>query len=230
MTAQATTNNKIAPIRTLTQMEATTLMDVLNIEASPGQQRKRRIRNRSLIGLMLESGLRVWEATHLLQSDLWFADAVVTNLIVRPEIAKGGRSRTVPVSHTLHALILRMYHNIWKVDPPLFPAFAFYAATPAIPLSCRSIQRTLSVASTRCLGRIVTPHMLRHTFATKTLAVSNLRVVQTLLGHASIQTTERYTHPNNYDLTKAIEAASPRIGCSSHEHTTRTEAHNSSHP
>ncbi|GAH73030.1 unnamed protein product [marine sediment metagenome] len=55
------------------------------------------------------------------------------------------------------------------------------------------------------LGRPVHPHILRHTFASRLMRTTNARIVQELLGHQHLSTTQIYTHPNQDDLKKAIE-------------------------
>ncbi|GAH96402.1 unnamed protein product, partial [marine sediment metagenome] len=54
--------------------------------------------------------------------------------------------------------------------------------------------------------REIHPHILRHTFATRLMSKTSMRVVQELLGHKNLSSTQIYTHPNNADLQEAIDS------------------------
>jgi len=73
-------------------------------------------------------------------------------------------------------------------------------------ITTRQIENIVLAASMKSLGRPLNPHMLRHTFASKLLRVTNIRTVQILLGHSCITSTQIYTHPNEDDKKKAIDA------------------------
>jgi len=73
------------------------------------------------------------------------------------------------------------------------------------PLTTRQVERIIRTAALKSIGRPVHPHVLRHTFASKLMSVCNERIVQELLGHQSITSTQIYTHPNEDDKKKAIQ-------------------------
>jgi site-specific recombinase XerC len=81
-------------------------------------------------------------------------------------------------------------------------------AGAAAPISLRTVQRQIAIIG-RDLGLThLSPHVLRHTFATRLLHITHdLRIVQEALGHARITTTQIYTHPNHEDLANAMNAA-----------------------
>jgi len=87
-----------------------------------------------------------------------------------------------------------------SVDHP-----AFYSVQPGQPLSERHVQRIISSASVKAFGRSINPHVLRHTFGTRLMRVTDMRTVQELLGHKSLASTQIYTHPNEQDKHKAIQ-------------------------
>jgi site-specific recombinase XerD len=156
---------------------------------------------------MLETGLRVAELTHLEVGDLWYGDEPVENLVVRPAIAKRNEERTIPVSGKLNTAIRNIQAKHWALDGCNYTAYAFYMNSPKEKLTTRSVERIIKNAAALGFRKIVTPHTLRHTFATRILAKSNTRIVQTLLGHKCLSTTQRYLHPSAETLKAAIDAA-----------------------
>ena len=86
-------------------------------------------------------------------------------------------------------------------------AFVFHRPNnKAVPLSDKSFQNLIKKITLLAVGRPLSPHNLRHTFATNLCRVTNTRVVQELMGHANLQSTQVYTHPNKADLQKAIDS------------------------
>lgn len=154
--------------------------------------------------LMLQAGLRVGETRKLAWSDLIWQDEPKEALELDGSITKGGRPRTVPVSNKLAMEIITAWVNRAK-PARLAPAHYALATKPNGRALCvRSIERAVAAIGHAAGGLTLTPHMLRHTFATRLLRVTNLRTVQLALGHARIGTTEIYTHPNQDDLRRAI--------------------------
>lgn len=200
-------NPPIPSTRILTQPESDALLEDLRPAASSSYEYTKRTRNYSLGVVMLETGLRVGELVQLLVEDLAYQGFPVSTLFVRREVAKGGRPREIPVSAKLNTTILEMETHIWQPHLTLGSSWAFSHGPQGQQLTTRTVERIIQAAGMAALHRNVTPHMLRHTFATRILKKSNTRIVQMLLGHASIQTTQRYTHPNNQDLFEAIRSA-----------------------
>jgi integrase/recombinase XerC len=154
---------------------------------------------------MLDAGLRVGELCKIKISDLMFNGGTVRNLVVRKEIAKGHRERTIPVSVRLQAAICIYADDLWSPEDYHDDNFAFHGQGILENITPRQVQRIIGKLSKKGIGRRIHPHVLRHTFATRLMRVTNSRIVQTLLGHVNLQTTQRYTHPNNHDLSEAIE-------------------------
>jgi len=190
--------------RTITTAQADALLDeLLNPEGHYHQDRNP-LRDHALCLFMLETGLRVRELSLLQMTDLVFNTQPVSNLIVRKEIAKRKVERLIPVSSKLAAEIRQLRDRVWHSLNGQHPPWAFPSRNPSKPLSTRTIELIIRRAAIKSLGRVVTPHMLRHTFATNLMRVAPARVVQELLGHASIRTTQIYSHPNLDDLRYAI--------------------------
>lgn len=83
--------------------------------------------------------------------------------------------------------------------------FVFSSRISRSPISTRQVHRIVNFAFLKAIGKVVHPHMLRHTFATRLMRVTNSRIVQELLGHKKLTSTQIYTHPNSDDLKKAID-------------------------
>lgn len=165
-------------------------------------------RDALIVLLMLDAGLRVGEVVQLKVHDLFFGDHPVQTLIVRKNIAKRGVERLIPMSERLQETTRVMYnhHHHWRTAK--CTDFAFCRAQFTKHLTVRCVQLMIKSASHHALGRHIHPHILRHTFATRLMQKTSIRVVQKLLGHASLSSTQIYTHPNSSDLTEAIKAIS----------------------
>jgi len=191
--------------KTLTTDECHRLLDALQIRDGTPKQVRRGIRNYTLALVMLDAGLRVSEAIGLEVNDLIFNNAPVTSVLVRPEIAKNHKERSVPVSTRLSEAISQMFMAYWSDHYKNGQHRAFVSPSSHKPLTTRQVRRIISYAAFAALGRSVHPHVLRHTFASKLMRVTNMRTVQILLGHSNITSTQIYTHPNEQDKHQAIE-------------------------
>ena len=190
----------------LTPEEAMTLNESLDPVRVAQISNPYQIRIAAAIHLMLQAGLRVGEVCGLIRSDLVAIDQPVKAILVRAEIAKRARAREVPVNLTLHRMINLLIASGWidAPDMPLSPAI--YHRNPYLCISPRTLQRRVAAVTKSIIGRSIHPHALRHTFATAVLRKSNIRIVQTLLGHKNLSSTQIYTHPNSYDLETAVHA------------------------
>lgn len=191
--------------QTLTIPEQHQLLDALLDKTARYDTLCQGARNYLLGCLMLEAGLRVGEVVALEMSDLYFNGKPVSSFCVRGEISKSGKDRIIPVSTRLRLALekyLEAYHWL-KKQPGEYPLFA--AGLREQPITTRQVERLVRSAAMTALGRPIHPHVLRHTFATKLMRVTDMRTVQELLGHSDISSTQIYTHPNENDKKKAIE-------------------------
>lgn len=179
--------------------------EVDRLLAAPQAATPAGLRDRALLELLYASGARVSEACGL---DLSALD--LPQQLVRLA-GKGGKSRIVPVGEPA-ADALRDYLRAGR------PQLAAGAATDAVLLNTRGDRlgtrdaRTAVDKAARAagLGR-VTPHTLRHSFATHLLDNgADIRIVQELLGHVSLATTQRYTHLSRGRLREVHARAHPR--------------------
>jgi len=155
--------------------------------------------------LMLDAGLRVGEVVALVMSDLFFQYLPVQTLTVRADIAKTKEERTIPITDRLQELLVEFgrVNEEWFQTMPR--RHAFEGNVPGQPLTTRQVERIITRAADKSLGRPVHPHIFRHTFASKLMRKVNIRTVQVLLGHKHITSTQIYTHPNQQDLKNAIQ-------------------------
>ncbi len=161
-------------------------------------------RDKAIFELFYSSGLRLSELTGLAPADISFGDATVR------VTGKGARTRVVPVgSHALNAV--RKWLNV-RATLVKSGGEALFLARHGTRLTPRAIQyRIKQWARKLGLAGKVHPHVLRHSFASHLLQSSgDLRAVQEMLGHASISTTQVYTHLDYQYLAKVYDAAHPR--------------------
>jgi len=177
----------------------------------PAAQAGHDLRDRALLELLYAAGLRISEATGLDREDLSFDGAFVR------VVGKGDKERLVPVGE----VALDWLHR-W-VDGPRERLLALGHVAPGRggPLFLGDRGRRLArqqawaavkrAAARAGLAERVSPHTLRHSFATHLLeGGADLRVVQELLGHASISTTQLYTHLTGERIRDVYARAHPR--------------------
>jgi len=150
---------------------------------------------RTLLCCAYGAGLRVSEACTLCVGDI---DSKRMVLIVRN--GKGGRDRYALLSPVLLDARRRYYRQVRPPQP-----YLFQGKTAGKPVPVAGVQTALRMALRRSgVSKRVTPHTLRHAFATHSLeAGTDLRVIQTLLGHATIRTTVRDVHVSTATIAKA---------------------------
>lgn len=190
---------------TLNESESYRLVDAFATQAGSRSSRRKQARNHLMILLMLDAGLRVAEVAQLTRGCLIFANKFCEAVTVTAAAAKNHRQRTIPSSNRIRQAILDMSELVWTPDDCPSDGFAFYEKGFAEHLTVRQIQRIVGNISYTAFGRRINPHLLRHTFASRLMRTVNIRIVQELLGHVSITSTQIYTHPNGDDLKNAIE-------------------------
>ena len=161
-------------------------------------------RNLAAFVILYETGLRNSELIQLTINDVLQLNQPVNWLHVRKEIAKGLKPRDIPLSLPVRKCITETNSRLWLKLQYKPSDFCFNLVNHSKPPSSRWLQRLVGGAGREALGRHITPHTLRHSFATNASRRGNIRAVQQLLGHANLATTQIYTHPNSKDLTDAI--------------------------
>ena len=183
------------------------LLESQKLKKGPGRPISAEVclRDIAVLETIYSCGLRISELCGLRVEDIDFQEQIVR---VR---GKGKKERLVPVGEPA----LRAIQNYWAVllEPPtgVQPVFRTDTskAAPLSPLQLsRRLKRYLVIAG---LDPGLTPHKLRHSYATHLLdAGADLRSVQELLGHAHLITTQVYTHVTTERLKRAYDAAHPR--------------------
>jgi integrase/recombinase XerC len=162
------------------------------------------LRDRAMLELFYSSGLRLGELVGLNLGDVDAADRTVRVL------GKGSKARVVPVGKQALAA-LRDWLAV-RAELALHGETALFVGSRGRRVSPRVVQRRVNEwARRQGTPTKVHPHMLRHSFATHLLESSgNLRAVQELLGHASLSTTQIYTHVDFQHLAHVYDKAHPR--------------------
>lgn len=178
------------------------LLSTIDLSAPQGH------RNRAMIEMLYSCGLRVSELVGLRLSDLFFDDG-----FVRIE-GKGSKQRLVPMSDEAQRVI-----QLWIVQRRLMEPAA--EAREIVFLNRRGgrLSRVMvfniikAAVAAAGIAKNVSPHTLRHSFATHLLAGgANIRQIQQMLGHESILTTEIYTHVEGSQLRRELEQNHPLNG------------------
>jgi integrase/recombinase XerD len=183
--------------------------DVLRLLETPPPDGERPLRDRALLEVLYSTGARISEAVGLDVDDL---DRVDASALLR---GKGGKERIVPIgSYALEAVdayLTRARPELSSAGTPERAGALFLNARGG-RLSRQSAWAVLTKAAERAgVTKDVSPHTLRHSFATHLLeGGADLRTIQELLGHASISTTQTYTRVESKRLRMAYARAHPR--------------------
>ena len=200
--------------RVLTKDDAERLM-----ESPDNRNSLKTARARAILETLYSTGARVSELTGLQWEDLNMDEGMVR---LR---GKGNKERQVPIGQVAVEAI-RDYAAVSSarvgvrenqaVDTPRKAGYrqgAIFKNNRGGPLSARSVERMVKQYGTDLQVGKVTPHTLRHSFATHLLDEgADLRVIQELLGHASLGTTQKYTHVATDRLMEVYDQAHPRAG------------------
>lgn len=184
----------------LTVDEMFRLLDSIKADTLPG------LRNRAIFETMYSTGIRVSELSGLNVSGIDFGQSVIK------VFGKGSKERIVPIGRKAMDAIraymdeLRIENGTLNENGPLF------LNKNKGRLTTRSVARILeNFVREFSISVPVSPHALRHSFATHMLdAGADLRVVQELLGHKSLSTTQKYTHVSVDRLMETYDKAHPR--------------------
>lgn len=165
----------------LTKEEVRTLID------SAGSDK-----TKLFIELLYSSGLRVSECANLKVDDI-----DVENKMIKVTAGKGSKDRLTIVSQTVIDHLEKYLQTLELNEKFIFPG-----KTGAI--SVRNVQKAIQLAGKKAgINKKVSPHVLRHSFATHLLeAGTDIRIIQELLGHAQLSTTQIYTHVSKEQLKK----------------------------
>lgn len=162
-------------------------------------------RAKFIIKFLLNTGLRLEELTNIRWRDINLQTGKIH--VVQ---GKGAKDRIIWINeNTLNELRNWRELQIEKmVQKGYEPSNVFYVFTSLNnnKVDHGNLRRTIYRASTKSIGRRISPHLLRHTYATDLLrSTKNLRIVQKALGHSDISTTQIYTHIVDSEMEEAIK-------------------------
>lgn len=174
---------------------------VTTLVEAPQAEQKYMLRDRAILELLYSSGLRVSELTGLNVGEIDLEAGMVR------VTGKGGKQRIVPVgSRALEAV--QAYLKLRSTDEER----SLFLNTRGGRINRRSVTRIVDLHVARIAAfKRISPHTLRHTFATHMLeGGADLRAIQELLGHASLSTTQKYTHVSIDRLMEVYDKAHPK--------------------
>jgi len=192
-------------IKTLTEDHANRLLHAIrNTHRSPATKRRAE-RDYLIAALLLDAGLRVGELVQLQVEDLYAPPEPKHTLKLRAATTKTHHDRFIPLTQRIQfAFTIHLRTNLKQLNVQTTP-WLFPSLNPNNHLTTRQVQRIIQNAGHLHLAIDVNPHMLRHTFATALMRTTSIPIVQALLGHRSLHSTQIYMHPNNLDLQQAID-------------------------
>jgi integrase/recombinase XerD len=183
-----------------------TFEEVMRLLAAPDASQPRGIRDRAMLSLMYAAGLRVSELCSIKVGDIDRQRGFLSVL------GKGGKRRLVPVGEVALADLDAYIRSIPAAQPAARAPSALFLTSWGKPMSRQGFWKLiLRYARKAGITKAISPHKLRHSFATHLLERgADLRSVQAMLGHANIATTEVYTHVASDHVRRAYQRAHPR--------------------
>ncbi len=189
-------------------LEGTDLERLLEAPLKTNESEIVKLRDKAILELLFSTGLRISELVNLQREQI---NLNKDELSVR---GKGGKVRLVFLSEESRGYLKKYLDARTDLDPSLFIGHDRAAKgrekdqKKSHPLTARSVQRAIEYyRKVAGISKKVTPHTLRHSFATDLLSSgADLRAVQTMLGHSSITTTQVYTHVTDKQLKEVYRA------------------------
>jgi len=186
--------------------------EVFALLDSPGTEETFGARDRAMLELLYSTGMRVSELVAGNMANLDFDSEMVR---VR---GKGNRERIIPIGKpAINALREYFVQRDVQLKTRLlqgkkFDGEAVFLNSRGSRITTRSVERLIAAYGRKAgIDKPVTPHVLRHSFATHLLEMgADMRSVQELLGHASLSTTQKYTHLDMVHLMKVYDKAHPK--------------------
>ena len=195
---------KTIPLHTIEILLSTISKQFAN--AKTDDQRKNALRDAAIIEFLFSTGIRISELCALKMKDINLYDCTV--LIY----GKGSKERKLQIANDDVMQILMKYQNSFLTE--IQYCNHFFVNQNATPVSDQSVRRMINkYTSLAAIELHITPHMFRHTFATSLLdADVDIRYIQEMLGHSSINITEIYTHVAIEKQRKILSMKHPRKG------------------
>ncbi len=182
--------------------------EVDRLLAAPDRKTNRGLRDAAMLELLYASGLRVSELLELRADDLHLDEGFVKIT------GKGGKERLIPIGESARGCLRLYLSKVRKGVESAARSRYLFISRRERPFSRQGFWKLIkNYAFKAGISTSVTPHTLRHSFATHMLANgADLRAVQAMLGHADISTTQIYTHLEMPRLKKIIKDFHPRGG------------------
>jgi len=175
------------------------------IELILEEAKKHSYRDYTLIFFALNTGLRVSEVTGLNVEDVFPYGSVLDTLELPARIAKGNKPRSIPLNDTIRDVLERYLLGETSTDRIKVGKTPLFRSKWANKrLGRMDFYQILQRHSINSIKRSCNPHKLRHTFATKLIGQANIKVVQEILGHAGLQSTQVYLHPSSSEKLDAV--------------------------
>jgi len=165
-------------------------------------------RDAAMVGLLLYCGLRCHEVCELTWQDVFFCDWIGTAVRVKTSHEPVDHPRVVDIPAKLEKLLKRYQSEAMTGTPAAYREHPLFRSIRGkVRIQNRDLERICHKITLGALGKSYPPRTLRHTYATRLMRFANIRIVQELLGHRSLQSTQIYTHPNSDDCRQAVRQA-----------------------